>query len=412
MREIADCRLGKMLDKNKNRGRLRPYLRNVNVQWGRIDRSDIKEMRIADDERERYAVRDGDLLMCEGGEPGRCAVWRGDTEIYFQKALHRIRPFGDLDADYLAYYMRFAAQSGLLVPFLTGTTIKHLPGAKLVDVPVAIPPRASQRVVVAKVSRALERIQAALAHVEKGVEQIQDLRASVRQAAGHGTLGRADGGRVRLRRDARERPAGWSWRRLDDLAADEPRALTDGPFGSNLKTSHYTPSGPRVIRLQNIGDGFFIDAPAHISEDRFARLRAYEAKAGDVVIAILGETLPRACVVPRSLGPAIVKADCPRLRPAPDVEPEYLSLVLNSRLVRDQAARIIHGVGRPRLNLRELRALSIPVPSRREQQRIVTAAERQLGAADQFRAELAETRIRVQGLERAVLAAATGGRAL
>jgi type I restriction enzyme, S subunit len=85
-------------------------------------------------------------------------------------------------------------------------------------------------------------------------------------------------------------PEGWTWSRLEDLAAPELNALTDGPFGSNLKTDHYTSAGPRVIRLQNVGEGRFINERAHISEEHFDRLRKHEARAGDVVIAALTVT--------------------------------------------------------------------------------------------------------------------------
>jgi type I restriction enzyme S subunit len=171
-------------------------------------------------------------------------------------------------------------------------------------------------------------------------------------------------------------PDTWTWAPVADLAAPEPRAITDGPFGSNLKTAHYTESGPRVIRLQNIGDGEFLDARAHISEARFELLRAHEARAGDVVMASLGETLPRACVVPDDLGPAIVKADCPRLRLHPALGADYVVAALNSKPVRDMAATHVHGIGRPRLKLAELKKLVIPVPPAEEQRRIVSELHR------------------------------------
>jgi type I restriction enzyme S subunit len=136
---IADCRLGKMLDAEKNQGALRPYLRNTNVQWGKIDLSDVKEMRITDDERERYVVRPGDLLVCEGGEPGRCAVWRDGREMYLQKALHRVRPLNGTSSDYLRWFLQFAATSGALEHLYTGSTIKHLPGRQLAQVAVPTP---------------------------------------------------------------------------------------------------------------------------------------------------------------------------------------------------------------------------------------------------------------------------------
>ncbi len=73
----AEMCLGKMLDKAKNRGTLQPYLRNVNVRWLTFDFSDMKEMRFEDSEGERFQLRANDLVICEGGEPGRCAVWTG-----------------------------------------------------------------------------------------------------------------------------------------------------------------------------------------------------------------------------------------------------------------------------------------------------------------------------------------------
>src|SRR4051812_23411698 len=96
-------------------------------------------------------------------------------------------------------------------------------------------------------------------------------------------------------------PRGWCWVCLGELASSEPNAITDGPFGSNLKTEHYTDSGPRVIRLQNIGDSVFNDVSAHIAESHYQRLQKHRVFAGDLVIAALGESLPRACLIPEWL---------------------------------------------------------------------------------------------------------------
>src|SRR6266581_955289 len=91
--QIADVKLGKMLDKAKHRsGRPLPYLRNINVRWGSVNTSDLLEMNFEDDELDRFGLRKGDVLVCEGGEPGRAAVWNGSIpNIKYQKAIHRIR---------------------------------------------------------------------------------------------------------------------------------------------------------------------------------------------------------------------------------------------------------------------------------------------------------------------------------
>ena len=89
--EIAQHSLGKMLDKSKNKGVAKPYLRNQNVRWFDFDLSDVSEMRFEAAEEARYTVVKGDVLICEGGYPGRAAIWNHDEPIYFQKALHRVR---------------------------------------------------------------------------------------------------------------------------------------------------------------------------------------------------------------------------------------------------------------------------------------------------------------------------------
>lgn len=156
--EIAECKLGKMLDAQKNEGVERPYLRNISVQWGHFDLRDLKEMRIKDSETQRFEVRRGDLMMCEGGEPGRCAIWDRDERIFFQKALHRIRPTEAVSATYLQRYIAFAAQAGSLERHLTGTTIKHLPGNKLAAIDIPLPPVAEQREIVRRASELDEQL--------------------------------------------------------------------------------------------------------------------------------------------------------------------------------------------------------------------------------------------------------------
>lgn len=205
-------------------------------------------------------------------------------------------------------------------------------------------------------------------------------------------------------------PKQWSWATLNDLAAWEPHSITDGPFGSNLKTSHYTDTGPRVIRLQNIGDGFFLDGYAHISESHFESLKRHEIVAGDLAIAALGETLPRSCVVPTWVGQAIVKADCPRFRPNLRVVlSEFVNYALNSPDTRRRTSGIIHGVGRPRLNLAELRGIWLPVAPLNEQHRIVAKVEELFSDLDAGVAALKRAKANLKRYRAAVLKAAVEG---
>jgi type I restriction enzyme S subunit len=205
-------------------------------------------------------------------------------------------------------------------------------------------------------------------------------------------------------------PDGWEWTTLADLAADVPRAITDGPFGSNLKSAHYVDKGPRVIRLQNIGFGDFVDAEAHITEEHFATLRAHEVLAGDLVVASLGEDLPRSCIVPEHVGPAIVKADCIRVRLSGSVDRRYVNYALQRPTLRAAVREQIHGVGRPRLGMAGIKALTVPVPPLDEQQRIVAAIEEHLSRVNAGVASLDVVDRKVDRLDAGLLERLHAGR--
>lgn len=158
---VGEQRLGKMLDADKNRGELRPYLRNTNVQWMRFELNDIKDMRIEEHEEGELRLRYGDLLICEGGEPGRCAVWREEvSEMYFQKAIHRVRPCNAVMSEFLALNLQIDCKNDVLAAYFTGATIKHLTGRSLAAYPVPIPPLAEQRRIVAKVDELMALVDA------------------------------------------------------------------------------------------------------------------------------------------------------------------------------------------------------------------------------------------------------------
>jgi len=145
--DLAATTLGKMLDTKKATGESTPYLANINVRWGRFNLENLKSVPLTSDERDRLAMLPGDVIVCEGGEPGRCAVWdRTDSGIAFQKALHRVRVHDArlIEPEYLALMLREAIQSGRADRLFTGTTIKHLPQEKLRLIEVPIPDRSVQ----------------------------------------------------------------------------------------------------------------------------------------------------------------------------------------------------------------------------------------------------------------------------
>ena len=139
--EVTESCLGKMLDQKKNKGSYKPYLANVNVRWGFFDLDNLQEMRFEDDEDEKYGIKYGDLIICEGGEPGRCAIWKEQIpNMKIQKALHRVRVHDIMDFRFVYYWFLLAGKQGALKQYYTGATIMHMPGQKLREVLIDKPP--------------------------------------------------------------------------------------------------------------------------------------------------------------------------------------------------------------------------------------------------------------------------------
>ena len=177
--EIAKHSLGKMLDKAKNKGEPQPYLRNINVRWFTFDLSDLLQMPFLPTEAEKYTAIKGDVLICEGGYPGRAAIWDEDYPIYFQKALHRVRFHQPELNKWFVYYLSVQDSSGQLKQHFSGTGIQHFTGEVLARFPIPVPPLPELRRAVAKfdalteetqrLARLYERKHAALAALKKSL---------------------------------------------------------------------------------------------------------------------------------------------------------------------------------------------------------------------------------------------------
>jgi type I restriction enzyme, S subunit len=188
--------LGKMLDAKRSSGESTPYLRNINVRWGSFDLTDVKSVPLTNEERERLRLTAGDLLVCEGGEPGRCAVWPGSQGLMtYQKALHRVRMIDTAVAvpHFVALMLEEVIRTGRADRLFTGTTIKHLPQEKLRTIAIPLPDVHAQHSVIARldaVTAACERLVAQIRAIRRRNE---NLRCSLLAAAFSGGLAGGEG---------------------------------------------------------------------------------------------------------------------------------------------------------------------------------------------------------------------------
>jgi len=189
--DLTETSLGKMLDAKKADGELTRYLANFNVRWGKFDLTQLKRVPLTPSEKQRLRLERGDILACEGGEPGRSAVWElDDSDIAYQKALHRIRVLDPnaLSPHFVALMLREAIQSRRWDSLFTGTTIKHLPQEKLRRIEIPVPPIAEQRALLAHVQEVDRQAARQAEALTAAKRRSQALRRGVMSAAFSGKL--------------------------------------------------------------------------------------------------------------------------------------------------------------------------------------------------------------------------------
>ena len=265
--EVTDSCLGKMLDQEKNRGEYQPYLANVDVRWGNFNLDDLSEMRFEKDEQERYGLKYGDLVICEGGEPGRCAIWKNQIpNMKIQKALHRVRVHDCLDYRYLYYWFLLAGKTGGLEQYFTGATIKHMPGQKLKSVVIDKPPIEIQRSIADVLSSyddLIENNQKQIKLLEEAAQRLYKEWFVDLRFPGHENTKITDG-----------IPEGWKIQTLSQIA--------DVVMGQSPKSEFYNQNGQGLPFHQGVGSygtRFVVDK---IYSTSFTRI----AEAGSILFSV------------------------------------------------------------------------------------------------------------------------------
>ena len=158
LNNIALSGLGKTLNKSTDKGDECPYLCSINVYWEGIDLEVVKKARFTEQEKEKYRLQKGDLLICEGGESGRTAIWNYNIDMYYQNALHRIRFYGNVIPELYRYILEIYKLSGIINNYLKGMGIQHLVQSSLNAIWFPLPPLKEQKEIVNKVETLLAKV--------------------------------------------------------------------------------------------------------------------------------------------------------------------------------------------------------------------------------------------------------------
>ncbi len=171
--ELFDVQLGKMLSPKAREGEQLPYLANFNVQWGKFNLENVKSMHFTESEKEKYSLKQGDIIMCEGGEVGRCAIWKERSiNFYYQKALHRLRPKdkNTINPYFTCIYMEHVTSNNGVAKIVGETSIAHLTREKLCALKIPCPSKEQQDKIVKIISTwdaAIEKTERLIAAKEK-----------------------------------------------------------------------------------------------------------------------------------------------------------------------------------------------------------------------------------------------------
>ena len=341
-----------------------PFLRTSNVLWDDIDLSSVDEMSIPEHELPAKLLRQGDLLVCEGGEIGRAAIWNGEVEtMSFQNHLHRLRPIDpNVEPHFYVFFLQSAfTQLGIFEGAGNKTTIPNLSRSRLAGLDVPQPPLDEQQAI----SAALRRVRNAVRAQDQSVAVAQDLkRAAMRTLFTHGLRGEAQ-----KETEIGPVPESWDVRAIDDVAVSTQYGLS-----KRGRTSGAYP----ILRMNCQEDG-----KVHYRDLQFVDLDSksyyrFRVKPGDLLFNRTNsiDLVGRMAII-EDYRPAVFASYLVRLTVDDNrCIPEFLNYFMNWPTTQEEIKKLAsRAVGQANINATKLRTVLFPLPAIDEQQKIVAVLD-------------------------------------
>ena len=381
--------LGKMLDAAKNTGDFKPYLANRSVQWNSFDLDDLPLMAMSDSDIEKFRLKRGDLIVCEGGEIGRAAIWNDQIEeCYYQKALHRLRALRDYSPRLMVAFLKYWTDSNLLSNFVSQTSIAHLTKEKFSQVPLPVPHPEEQKAIASTLSDMDEL----LASLDRLIAKKRDLKQATMQQllTGKKRLLESKSKAKFKDTDIGQIPEEW------DLC--EVSEVTEAHKQGYYTKDAYVDNGIRLVRITDLHNPE-IDYEAmpmlHISSRDFEQ---YKISRGDFLFARSG-AIGRYGIVEDDInavfGSYIIRFNFKEER----VLNNFFGYLFETQIVWRQLLSITQGSSNININANNIKALKIPLPDLEEQATIAQI----LGDIDTELTALQTRRAKTQALKQAMM---------
>lgn len=336
--EICESDLGKTLNQSKDMGDLCPYLCAINIQWDHVDLVTLKTARFSDIDKQKYSVKKGDLLVCEGGDIGRAAIWDKDGTMQYQNALHRIRFIDHTYCPrfYLAY-LRYLKNKGVLDSrYGKGVTIQHLVKSSLLSIPVPVPPLPEQERIVAELDL-LTGI------IDKQKQQIKELD-TLAQSIFYDMFG-----------DPIRNEKGWQVKTFGEVGTLQR--------GSGLSKKDLTERGFPCILYGQIHTRFGEFADSHIACIPTELVHTAKiAHHNDVIMAITSEDIEGSCKSTAWMGDydIAIGSDAAIYHHAQNGI--YVSFYTKTKAFYDEKAKYARGFKVTHISTKEIAQIPLPIP--------------------------------------------------
>ena len=400
LNEIAVSSLGKTLNKSTDKGELCRYLCSINIHWDEIILETVKTARFEEDEKEKYRLCKNDLLICEGGDSGRCAIWESDEEMYYQNALHRVRFFCNINPKLYCYIIEFYKKSGIIAFFSKGIGIQHLVQFSLNAMWLPLPPLREQERIVDKLKAVMDVIDIIDSLQKKYCSNIEVLKNKIIDAGIRGKLTEQlpeDGDaetlytqiqeeKARLIKEGKikkekplpditegeipfEIPKNWKWVRLGDLSERIQ-------YGYNAPAKQV--GRIKMVRISDIHDGKvrWDEVPYCDIDDK--DIKDYLLKENDILFARTGGTVGKSYIVSEIKEDAIYAGYLIRTSYSSGIYAVYMKYFMESTLYWKQLQNGTIATAQPNCNGKTLAKMMVPFPPYDEQKRISNQISRVL----------------------------------
>ena len=410
--EIFQHNTGKALNSTNRSGVSLKYITTSNLYWNRFELSNLKEMFFTDTELEKCTVQKGDLLVCEGGDIGRAAIWQSDNNIRIQNHIHRLRSYITVCTEFFYYLFYLYKHAGWIGG--KGIGIQGLSSKSIHILVFPLPPLAEQKRIVAKIEELLpyiDRYEQAWSKLEQFNSRFpEDMKKSLLQYAIQGKLveqrpeeGTAEELFAQIQAEKQrliaekkikkekplpeitedektcDIPEGWMWCRLGEIVT-----VLGGkriPAGRQLTTEN---TGYKYIRVSDMKDGTVLtEGLLYVPSDIFPSIARYIIHKEDIYITVAG-TIGRVGKIPEEIDGANLTENADRLVFSM-LEQNWLIKCLESNMVQSQIANVTTKVGQPKLAIKRIQELVIPLPPIAEQKRIVARLEELLPLCERLK---------------------------